>query len=578
MASQNNIGLKQQILRPTATPIDTYVRPEGGSGLSQLAEGLSSLAPSLARFGNIVADERNTKEKLAGENAARDFAEAGKTYKQAIDAGLIEKHHSPFFRIGAYETFGRASANRYAADFITALSESPVAESTNPADFDKFESEHRAKWQKEQLGEKVDPYFANAFGGSADNLMAGERLNFAREAGARLVKQTGEAFHAEVFSIIQGGATQKQSADSIAEQVNLSMSRQIAAGMNKGVVNQLAAHAIAQAAKRVNDDGLPYGDALKVMDKIKLGSGSLSGTSYGSEAREQATAEIASQNQRRAATAEHDERVRKDKAVDGITAEFIQALDKSPSPNTVDVKPFLERMVREDPDKAATLIGIQKAVADREYIDVPAVEQRLYIGVHTGYTSMGRLDDALQSKQITFQTYSHLANEVQERDKSGRTASDAKVQAAMERVRKRVSTLFATEYGASTIEQRMRAENAGSEAVYNYLKSPEAQSGKISEEEWIHGEVGRQFNLKASDLDKAFLPAMPDAQFGPQRVEPTKGPAAPPETLRLIQSDFVIGKYSPKTIAALRALGIQPTKQAVSEFLTAQAQYLGANP
>jgi hypothetical protein len=529
------------------------------------------------RFASEVQEGQDADAKVAGENAARDFVEQGLTYKQAVEKGLIKPHQSPFFRLGAYETFGRASAWKYDEDFVTALGASKVANSTNPQDFDKFEGDFRQKWQKEHLGDSVDPYMASAFGKQADSIVEGYRHNFAEQAGQRLVAQTSEAFRAEAFSIARQGHKEGLSAAQIAERLNLAAKRQNAAGLSWAVINPLLSSAIDSAAKREND-----ADILKVKDEISLGSGTLAGTSYGSEGTEKAENEIAAVNQSKLAADREEAKAKKEQAMTAVTGDLVTALQGAASPLTVDVKPFIERAVAlGEPDKATTLLNIQKAFGDKEYTDDPATMKRLYVGVHSGYTTQGRLDEALAAKALTFATYDHLSNEIKERDKSGREGATAKT-AELERVRSRVRGLFIAEYGESNQAERYRAENAASEAVYNYLQwlgTPEGSKATVEQkEQFVHGEALRQFGLKEDPSTvKQTTKNAPEAEFAsPARANPKKAPAVPPATLAIIREAYEAlqrgERMSREAYAALQQQHVAPNK--IKEWLDLQQKYI----
>lgn len=573
--------LTPPVLRPTARPQDIYTRTDGGAKLRQLADGLSQFAPSLSRFGGALQEGVDKDAETAGANAARDFVESGKTYKDAITAGLIKPHQSPYFRLGAYETFGRASAVRYSDDVEIAFAKSKVAQSTNPADFDKFEGDFRGTWTKEHLGDTVDPYFANAFGKQADTLMDGKRHNFAEQAGARLVQQTGEAFHAEAYGIIENSRTFGLDDKGTLGLLNQAAERQTAAGMDRSIVNQLLSSAIDAAAVAANN-GEGDAEILKLKKQIKLGAGTLAGTSYGSKGTEDTANKITIVQQRKLVAEEAQKTATRKANLEALTSDAVAALQASKSPLTVDMNPYIDRArAMGEGDKATTLLNIQSAFADRTYKDIPEVEQRLYIGVHEGTTTMEHLDEALAARTITFPTYSKLSDDIKERDKQGQAGAATK-QAEIERVRGRFKSLFVAEYGGSTAEQRYRAEQASSEGVAKYLRTMSAPEGQkmtsVQKEEWIHNEVMHQFGVKADVMDKNPILAkrIPDADFSaPSLVNPKKAPAVPPETFQLIKTGYARlqagGKLLPAEIAALKAVHVAPKD--IEEWITLQQKH-----
>lgn len=589
-----NKTLTPQVLRPVASPTDIFERPSAGRDLAQLAGALQDFAPSLARFAEVEEAQKSEKEKIAGENKAREIQQQGLTYAEAIKQGLIEPHQSPWFRLGAYETFGRVSGSHYADEFDVAFKQSDAAQSTDPKDFDAFEQKFRADWTEKNLGDKQDPYFQNAFGHTADNRIAGLRANFSQEAGAHLVKQNGEAFHAEVFQTISnaynvvrtmGG---KLDGAFIASQIKLAQDRQKAAGVDYKVTNPLVASAITQAAKRFGDVSI-----LDAMDSVKIGSGSLAGTSYGSNLREAAENEIASINQNRY-VAEHQLQERQKEAlVNETTGQLSAALLKDP---TTDIKPFIATIAKVDASKVDTFIGMQRAFLAREYEEDPVVKRSLFLGIHTvtpgkdGYTTQTKLDRALASQSISPATYSELSSQIKTRDKEGDKTSKLFNDDGYKALDKRVRGLFVAEYGSSTIEQRQRAENAAAEAADKYFRwrqgaGDNADASTVNK--WINDEVNTQFyggNGTKAKGDPADVHSaqgnVPQAQFGgPKAVDPKKVPATSPSTVFQLRSEWLdikTGKsgkgFSKPMQELLKHFGVPPNAAAIEEFVNTQAK------
>jgi hypothetical protein len=248
---QVSSGLQPAPLRPQASPVDTFTRPNAGSRLGQLADALSGLAPSVARFSDVVAEQQNAKQQQAGILAAQKAQEEGKTYREAIQQGVIRPDQSPWFRMGAQETFGRVTARKYVGDFLASEEYQTVADSTDPRDFDKAEQAFRKRWSEENVGaQEPDQHYQLAFNNQAEATLFGLRENFAEQSGARLVKLTGEAYHAEVFQTALDAAGQHLSPQETADSIILARERQFAAGhTNRALLNQLTANAIVSAAR-----------------------------------------------------------------------------------------------------------------------------------------------------------------------------------------------------------------------------------------------------------------------------------------------------------------------------------------
>lgn len=589
MARRNTTGLTPEILRPAAAPVDIFARTNAGQQLSQLAEGLSTLSPSLSRYAEITGERSSAQARMAGENRARQLQEEGKTYAQAVKEGLIEPHQSPWFRLGAYETFGRVAGNHYADELEVAFAQSDAAQSSEPSAFDAFERQYRKQWAAEKLGDKVDPYMESAFGKTAEERVESQRASFARQAGAKLVQQTGEAFHAEVFQTLARFRGGEVHAEELGQLIKIAQDRQHAVGVPYQTLNQLTASAITAAAKRFNDTAL-----LDVLDEIKAGSGTLAGTSYGSKMREEAENEIATVNQSRA-NAEYQDRERRDRvAVEGITSKMVDELAAAPNPSLVDIRPYLAAVSKIDPSKATTFLGMRDAFAKREYNDDPEVKSSLLLGIHTsapgdyGYTTQAKLDRALAGKTISPATYSELSAQIKTRDKEDNKVSKLFNDDGLKDLQRRTRSAFVAEFGGSTVDQRLRAESAVAEATDRYLRwrqSTGANAEPTAVNEWINHQVEEQFQTKGDKLDVSMVGSnIPAPQFGgPKRPNVEKAPAADPAALYQLRSEFEAIQqkrakgFSSPSVALLRTLGIPADPKAIKQFLDAQAQFLGSH-
>jgi hypothetical protein len=586
MAGENKIGLTPQTLRPVAAPTDQYIRPSAASPMAQLAQGLQGIAPSLSRFAEVVNEKKSAEDQIAGANKARDLMQEGKTYADAVRGGLIEPHQSPWFRVGAYETFGRVSANTYAGDLDVAFKNSPAAGSTNPKDFDAFEQKFRADWSKEHLGDQQDPYFQNAFGSHADSAVGGLRTNFASQAGAKLVAQTADAFHAEVFQTVEQFQSGKIAKEMLPGLIDLAQKRQFALGhMGWQQINEMTASAITAAAVRHKDLSM-----LDAMDQIQTSAGGkLSGTSYGSKLREIAAEKIASENQG-AITAAWVDHERKDKlAAEAVSSQFVKALNDSKDPASVDTQPFIAQMLKYDPHQAETFLNMKKAFVEKDYTENDSVKRGLFLGIHLGGTTQAKLNNALGAKAINFTSYTQLSEELKTRDKEGQSKflSDP----GLKSIEGDIKALFRVEMGASSTEQAERARRAVVEAQENYIKWRQGAGKDVTADgflKWKDAEVSYQFRSKNNPLDTQMTLAqgIPEVKAdGPRPVDHKKEAAAPKANIRQLQSEFsdVLSKkagkgLSPNSISLLRANGIKNNPKDIQEFIDAQMKIQDPNP
>lgn len=578
----NNIGLTPQVLRPVAAPADTFIRTNAGTGLSQLAEGLKSLSPALGRFSQVQGEQQAASDQIAGSNKARAMIEDAKAHQTAVDMGVMEKHQSKWFRVGAYETMGRVSAGTYAEDLGLAFKSSDAAQSTNPKDFDTFEAGYRKTWTEANIKNGNDPFYQNAFGTAADSHAAGIRANFTQAAGAKLVQQNGEAFQAEIHQIARQFNAGTLTTD-LSTAVSLAQARQRAGGTSFQEINQRTAEGISSAA--IRDKNL---EVLKLMDTLTTGKGNgkLAGTSYGSELIEKATRTIAQDNQNAASAAwtlkEHTEKV----AVDAVTGDLVEALRTSQSPATLDLSPFIARVAKFDPDKAKTYEGMRIAFAKPEP-EVDAVKRRLLIGIHTsapgtyGYTSQGHLDKALSSGAINSATYAEFSAQIKGRDKEG-ADSGSKLfnDDGVKLIRETIKGNFAAERGDSTPENNQRANEAVAEATDRYLRwrlGDGKNTTAIEANKFIENEVNRVAPTKADKGSTQAGGTAPRAVFD----TPLKDhPVTLPQVITTMTSELAHMKIkkgnaiSAPGLAILRHYKVPPDMASIEAFLKEQTKLL----
>jgi hypothetical protein len=570
------LGLTPQILRPTGRPQDIFTRTDGGAQLGQLAQGLSQFTPSLQRFGLAMQEGEDQDAKTAGENAARDFVEKHKTYKDAIDAGLIDRHQSPFFRLGAYETFGRASSYSYLEDFQQELGKSDVATSTTPGDFDEFEGKFREKWSKEHLGEKIDPFFANSFGKQADTLIEGERNQFSEGAVRRLTQQTSDSYLATVHSLVKQGTEQQQKPEDILAQINTEMARQIAGHMDKGLVNQLTAQAITSAAKRLDNASV-----LELMDKLKVGGGYMSGTSYGSKLYEDATNEIAATNQSKHIAFEQAQKEAKEKATDDIVTEAVTRFDAQPDARTANIHDLVARMAVVNPEKAEQLVKMRDAWADSSYKGDPQVTSGLFMGVFNGTTGLSTLNNALSARLIDKNDYAQLADLLHRRAKEDNKVTKLFNDDGYKEGKSRLEKLFVVQFGA--IEKpgnSQRYENAIAEFTAQYFRWKEgagANADPMKVNDFLTNTISSKVLKFGDGTQNSDRDRIPAPTLGPTVPDWKKQPIADQSTI--LQAEKEVAEFaaqkrarvSNSTIELLKAAHIDlSNKNEVRQFFIKQ--------
>ena len=583
MPSRINVGRlpTPRILAPRRVPVDTYVAPPRDSDEEQIASSLAELVPSLARFSGRLGEEKAAKDKEAGEAAARDMAAKGHALTQEVKDGKRHPADSVWFRVGFYETAGRNAGSKYVGDFLEALEKSPVSQSFELADFDKLEKTFRSQWVKSQLGDEPEPFLANAFGSTADGQIAGIRNQFAQQAGNRMVKANFENFHSEIFGMVQSSVP---IAD-LTAQIRLAQERQVVTGgMTYDQVNRATASAVGAAAVRLRDTTV-----LDILDQIPTNAqskGKLGGTSYGSEIREKAEIAVAraiDDDTRKEIALQKRTR---DKAIRTITDGMVDVIQKNP---TADLTTFIDEAQKYDPGYVPTLFSIRDAMIGGVYADEPDVVRTLAIGIDTkgpgddGYTTQKDLDNAFASKQLTFQTWRTLVQDLDKRNEAGGSGKFLR-NPILTDIEAETKASFFAEWPDSLVTPavRINAQAAADEAVMQMLRwlkaNPEADAETIHTQKTAIREAQVRVRLKLQEQPEKSPGTTQSSAAA--KIKPAEFLLAEPILVGQLQREFdEIGKqtrngYSPALLAILRKNQVDPTDyEAVREFLKIQTQW-----
>ena len=129
------------LLRPVASPVDTYVRP-GRSNLRDVAESLASIEPELKEFLDGRARKEAEADKLRGEAAF--YRNNSEGYAEAVRSGKIPAQSSPAF-VRAYKNAqgnvaGHQLEDRFWQDYVAWS-----GKYNEDADFDTWTAEWIAK-------------------------------------------------------------------------------------------------------------------------------------------------------------------------------------------------------------------------------------------------------------------------------------------------------------------------------------------------------------------------------------------------------------------------------------------------
>lgn len=570
--------------RPGTAPVDTFVQPTEGRKLARLAEGLSTIAPSLSRFSDTLASHKAASEKARGEAEIRLAIEQaraeGKTYQEAIKAGAIRPDQSPWFRVGAMETLGRSAVEKYRGDLIQSAREEGLDQLMDVAEFDQFESEFRAKWMEQNVGDiRGDSHFENAFGRQADAYISQMRGNYAEQAGGNLVKNAGEALHTRTASIILDAHSGDISSDATARVLQLDLDRAVASGMPARLANEAIVRAVVNAAKQANDPSL-----LGVLDHLttdKASGGTLGLTSYAMEAREAAEQEIMQQTHSEWTRAAQRQEQERKEVSEGIFTEFAAAVIEDPT--GVEVEPYAQKLIEAgDFAGAAQLYNYRAGIAQgQNFADEGALEG-FTVDVWNGRLGAQGIIGLLTNGQVDRAGFTYLMNQHEEikrqRGGSGSRNNDpAFLNDAWQSGSRTLWTMFGAE-GTLNHEAAVRRERgvyAAERAWWDWFHregqgaSYLAQRQKMAE---IVEQVRTEFS--ASPQDASGVPGNPLGE--PQRPRWEQERVATPGTIRDLDGWTQRGRsFTPAQFDFLRRQGVDPADPtAVQRFIATQKGFI----
>lgn len=405
-------------LTPSASTVDTFVSGRGAPGLSQLAEGLKQIAPELGRFSDIQAKRQSEAEKARGEQTAREYAESGKSFNEAIKSGIISKSESPWFQLGAKEQFGRVSAGRYNDDLTRALQEDPIMSSTTDARaFDVFEQKFRADWMGANASER-DLHFEQGFGSLTDALTNDARRAFTAQAGNRLEKFAENNQYEELFrhfdTEIQAGTTH----DAIAEGVNILTARAVASGQDPRVVNAATIKSLSDIVRRTGDTSL-----FDMLKSVRTSKGNtLYGTAQAQEAIRESEDYVAVETQRKNQAAESKTRAERDEQATAIYGGVVDRLMSAANPSAVDISGEVKAMAKINPALANDLIAFKRTAtgeafeSNQEVVNSTLGDIFMHGPKSAGYVNVRKLVKLMADGSINQQDFNTLKGHLDKRE------------------------------------------------------------------------------------------------------------------------------------------------------------------
>jgi hypothetical protein len=576
-------------LKPTATPVDTFVHTDEGRKLDQLAQGLAQLSPALGRFSDTLAKRSAEENFAAGQKKARELAQNAKDFKEAIRQGRITPDQSPWFMAGLREQFGRLAADRMNFEMmVAAAKDENLQTTTNAADFDGFAQKFVQGWQQQNLNDgDRDAHFERGFGAKTDAYLADQQRQFAAQLAGRVVRFAGDGHFSEVMNSILVEQGRPVDATTMGASITALNDAAVARGMGGDLVNQMTVDAVVAAAKRYNDPSI-----LNILEHVGSGPTNrtggramLSTTRYGSKEVEDAQNQIASDNQTQNNRDYENQQRAKQGQVDTIIGQAVTALDQSRDPHSVDLKALRAAMGAVAPDKVVLLHQLQDAWSDRTLSDDPlqvaGAFRRVYTpnaGEHA--TSLEDASALLANRGISVPTYRGLVNEILQRDASdgaNRFEKDPLYKAGQSQIRR----MFQVEFGGIGDNPIMaqRAEEAVDEFSMRYIRwrnGPGKDASETEAVQWVHDTRLDVFRAKSESSAILNFDKLPEAHMGPQRPDPAKQIVTDPTNIRLLQTEWEqVTRHrrhslSAQALSVLQYAGVEPTAEAIQAFIAQQ--------
>lgn len=488
--TQIDSGIGRARINPVAAPVDTFVREGGGSGLSQLAEALKTVAPAVGQFSDVQAERSAKRDKEAGSQKAREMLESGVTYKEAIRKGLIPAHASPWFQVGAREQFGRVSAGRFSTDLQNAVEmNGDLQASTDVKDFDKFLGDFRKQWMSANVGEEKDRTldFERGFGPTSDAYTEDARRQFIAQAGNRLVKQVGDNHYQEVFQTLDHELSVGTNPDAIADALNIINDRAIAHGMNATVANVATVNALGDII--VRDGNL---ELFNVLKKVRGGSGMLYSRAQTQDIIQKVTDVVSVKKQRQANAAAQARAEQLEEATKAAESAILDKLLDAPDPSAIDLTKDLHELAKINPTAARQYVTFQETMTTAKYQSNQQVVNETLANIYNPRgepVTQRSLVRLLNAGEINQQDFITLRSQVQQRDDHARELSDRANRLAHEKnpftdpqfrdAQSRLRSQYVAEYDYDAT-RNARANAAQADFIQRYLQWENSEGKNVS--------------------------------------------------------------------------------------------------
>jgi hypothetical protein len=498
VARRTQVGeLAQPTLRPSASPVDSFARSNAGQGLSQIADALGDLAPSLQRLAQQQIEEERERGKADATTIYADIQAAG----QKIKSGEIAPHQSKWYQAAAREQVGRLMASAYGQDLqLATQTDEVLSESTDPEDFDGFETKFRQQWLEEKA-DTGDRAFSAGFNTTSAQGILNARQGFIADAANRLDGKILDNTYTEHQVSIRDGITAGLTPEQIAKELHERNNALYTVNPKLGkALSRTTIEAVFDAARAFEDPEL-----LKVLDNIQGGApgSTLGQTREAMSKRDEVEREIRSNRQNRLAAEEKDEKRDRQKRVGEVYDVAFAALEKDPE---VDVSQFATAMLGVDRSEVPKLYRIAKAFATAANVDDRGVRNGLWQQAIDSELSRDDVSTAFAEGTITIQTMKQLLSQIRSNESGkGRTTKTSIQHPDYQKAESDLREMWIGQFGDTKGARLVYARQEMQIEWIKYLQTPEgAQAGEEERALWLNKAVFRNF-MRTAEPGSASL-------------------------------------------------------------------------
>lgn len=264
---------------PTASPVETYVRPNvESSPFAALANTLSNLerkaTPALRR----EFERRAEREYAEGQEL---YNKTRKAIGEAVKDGIIEEGASPYLRKGYRVANLNVLSARYAEELNHALSARKLYTNGSPAAIEKFTEKFYSDFQKKHQFDsfgatEVAEYFSTSAAKANEAFRSSwktKHLAYQREQQYLAFQNQVSAYAEALFLETDSPEAREVKIANLGKWASQQAREAGIDGMNMAKVNKTITDSIIMSAYEMQDPNI-----LDVLDNVQTGAGTLGGT------------------------------------------------------------------------------------------------------------------------------------------------------------------------------------------------------------------------------------------------------------------------------------------------------------